>query len=334
MAVGPPLSIPHRVLPLARLTSGRKQPLTLESNLPILYVNIDASGGTKKHAQHDKKQWTRSISPTRRSVPSTRHQHGNPHPHPTRRHPWRPRWQCAEPPHTSSPSPRAEEPHPRPCRDPTPGAGWQQTTKTTSSKVRSSLPRGWRIADKRQEIKTPSRQLVGGQYLVHGGKTCGGVLERLSAAEVVDGGNRHGHASAQDLQVGLGDLLDGVRRGAVAARIHHVRLQHRAFHEHAVIQHGLVQARLHRDVHVHGSLQVMDALQRDVRLHDGHEALVLGDERKAGKILPGGTDGAWHGLGEPFCARQAHNFGIQRMKSKKDKPPCHHVAGLREPWYR
>mmetsp|Transcript_4637 Transcript_4637/g.13205 ORF Transcript_4637/g.13205 Transcript_4637/m.13205 type:complete len:408 (-) Transcript_4637:35-1258(-) len=130
-----------------------------------------------------------------------------------------------------------------------------------------------------------------GLRLVHGGEARAGVLEALATREVVDRRDGHGHAAARHLQVRLGDLLHGEGRRAIAARVHHVGLEHGALHEHAVLEHGLVEHGLHGNVHVHGRLEVVDALERDIRLDDGHEALVLRDEREAREVLHVGFNG-------------------------------------------
>ena len=73
----------------------------------------------------------------------------------------------------------------------------------------------------------------------------GGVRKRLPTGEEVGALHGDGEAAPEDVDVGLGDLLHGVRDGAVLPRIDHIGLQEGAFHEDPVVQHGLVQNRLH-----------------------------------------------------------------------------------------
>mmetsp|Transcript_19634 Transcript_19634/g.66807 ORF Transcript_19634/g.66807 Transcript_19634/m.66807 type:complete len:407 (+) Transcript_19634:260-1480(+) len=131
------------------------------------------------------------------------------------------------------------------------------------------------------EGEVPGRVPLG---LVHGAQPRRGVREALPAAEVVGPAHGDGHAAPEHVDVGLGDLVHGVGLGAAPPRVDDVRLEHRALHVHAVVQHRLVQRRLDLDVDCHGLLQVVAPLEAHVGLDDGHEAHVLADERVAREV--------------------------------------------------
>ena len=62
-------------------------------------------------------------------------------------------------------------------------------------------------------------------------------------------------------------------------------LEHAAFHVNAVVQAGLVESGLDLDVDGNGCLEVVVAAQRDIRLNDGEQALVLANQSVAGEVL-------------------------------------------------
>mmetsp|Transcript_18304 Transcript_18304/g.57568 ORF Transcript_18304/g.57568 Transcript_18304/m.57568 type:complete len:436 (+) Transcript_18304:184-1491(+) len=119
----------------------------------------------------------------------------------------------------------------------------------------------------------------------------GGVLEGLPAAEVVDAANGDGHAAAQELEVGLGDVLDRVVDGARETRVDHVGLEDGALHVDAVLDHGVVQLGLDGRVDREGGLEVVASFERDVGLDYGHEALGLRDERVSREVAHVGLYG-------------------------------------------
>ena len=106
-----------------------------------------------------------------------------------------------------------------------------------------------------------------------------GILERLSAAQVVGARHSGREAPREHVEVRLRDFLDAVARRAALARVDDVRLERRSLHVDTVLEHGVVECALHLDVDGDGVLERVVSLEADIRLDDRAQSLALADER-------------------------------------------------------
>mmetsp|Transcript_19576 Transcript_19576/g.48034 ORF Transcript_19576/g.48034 Transcript_19576/m.48034 type:complete len:283 (-) Transcript_19576:284-1132(-) len=152
------------------------------------------------------------------------------------------------------------------------------------------------------EGQVPRARALG---LVDGREAGCGVLQGLATREEVGALHGAGEDTAEHVDIGLADFRGGVVRGAVLTRVDHVGLERRSLHVDAVVNHRFVEHGLHLHVDAHGGLEIVVPHERNVGLHDGHEALGLADERVPREVLHVGLNGKGRDLAIPDLERRA-----------------------------
>lgn len=106
-----------------------------------------------------------------------------------------------------------------------------------------------------------------------------------------DAGNGNGHGVLQHAHGGAAYLGHGCLLGGVGAGAHHVGLQQGALQEHLLVAQGLVLGGKHALGDLRGALDAVSAIHEHLRLHDGHQAVLLADGGVASQSLHRLLDG-------------------------------------------
>lgn len=116
--------------------------------------------------------------------------------------------------------------------------------------------------------------------LVDGVQVDSGVLFRLTAAEECDARHSGWNRPLQGSDCGHGHLVGAVLLGTALASSDHVGLEQGALQEDVVVGQSLVDEGQHLLGHPLSSGQVVVAIGKHLRLHNGHQAVLQGESRR------------------------------------------------------
>ena len=113
--------------------------------------------------------------------------------------------------------------------------------------------------------------------LVHGIQVQSGFKLRLTAGKEHDARDGRGHTAAKHLEGVVSDFLGTRATRALSTRSNHGRLQEDALEKHTVVCQILERLGPGHLSNLQGAVDVVVAIQKDLRLHNGDQASILGN---------------------------------------------------------